>query len=184
MRTRILFTKDRLPSLSKMYAVPRPSHHPDIFIHRALSPIKFMGKCGSVVRSEPSLWCWQLLYLPYCSMVELEVWAELAPLVLSSEARARGWHWQHYSHHPVSGTPPLSGTNQFPHRNSLLFPSDFLYSLNILSVAQAYQFLALSNHLKVCDCLKYVPKLGVKCWLAKFCWFKVISPLRSVITKL
>ena len=56
-----------------------------------------------------------------------------------------------YSHHPVNGTASLSGTNQFPRRNSLLFTSDFLYSLSIHSVAQAYKFLALSNHLKVYD---------------------------------
>ena len=37
---------------------------------------------------------------------------------------------------------------------------------------QVYQFLALLNHLKVCNCLKYVPKLGEKCRLAKFCRFK------------
>ena len=42
---------------------------------------------------------------------------------------------------------------------------------------QAYQFLALLNHLKVHNCLKYVPKLGKKCRLTKFCWFKVIFPL-------
>ena len=57
---------------------------------------------------------------------------------------------QVYSHHPVNGT------NQFLRRNSLLFTSDFLYSLIIHSVAQAYEFLELSNHLKVYDCLKYV----------------------------
>ena len=89
-----------------------------------------------------------------------------------------------YSYHPVSGTPSLSGTNWFPHCNSLFFALDFLYSLNIYSVAQGYQFLALSNHPKVRDSLKYVRKLGVKCQLANFCQFKVISPLRSVITKL
>ena len=37
-----------------------------------------------------------------------------------------------YGLHPPSETPPLSETNQFPSLNSVILPSDFLYSFNII----------------------------------------------------
>jgi hypothetical protein len=47
-----------------------------------------------------------------------------------------------------------SGTNRFLCRISKLVPSYFLYSLKKHSVLEDYHILALSNLLKVCDCLK------------------------------
>ncbi|HEX3640934.1 MAG TPA: hypothetical protein VHV10_06570 [Ktedonobacteraceae bacterium] len=40
-----------------------------------------------------------------------------------------------YSLQPLSETPPLSETNQFPGLNFILLASDFLYSFNIHSNA-------------------------------------------------